>query len=144
MIALTGLKDDYTHDGRVLIELLDDRALPRSLRGSENFLELAQAYKQLNAPLGSVGLNSLRLANRSILGDDAGYGKFLVTIADITSGRDALAGEIKAALDGAAFGNQPIKEQQQDQLVRRARAIIERVADLAGGDQDQDRDNDHH
>ena len=144
MIALTGLKDDYIHDGRVLIELLDDRALPRSLRGSENFLELAQAYKQLNAPLGSVGLNSLRLANMSILGDDAGYGKFLATIAEITSRRDALAGEIKAALDGAAFGNQPIKEQQQDQLVRRARAMIERVADLAGGDQDHDRDNDHH
>jgi hypothetical protein len=143
-IALTGLKDDYIHDGRVLIELLDDRALPRSLRGSENFLELAQAYKQLNAPLGSVGLNSLRLANMSILGDDAGYGKFLATIAEITSRRDALAGEIKAALDGAAFGNQPIKEQQQDQLVRRARAMIERVADLAGGDQDHDRDNDHH
>jgi hypothetical protein len=77
MIALAGLKDDYTHDGRVLIELLDDRALPRSLRRSEHFVELAQVYKQLNAPLGSVGLNSLRLANKSILGTDATHGQFL-------------------------------------------------------------------
>ena len=66
MIALAGLKDDYAHDGRVLVELLDDRALPCVLRRSEGFVELAQIYKQLNAPLGSVGLDSLRFANRSI------------------------------------------------------------------------------
>ena len=140
MIALAGLKDDYAHDGRVLIEFLDDHALPNSLRRSENFLELAQVYKQLNAPLGSVGLNSLRFANRSILGDDAAYGKFLATIADITTQRDALAAEIKSVLDAAAFDNQPIDE-QDEHLVRRARAIIDRVADLAQRD---DHGDDHH
>ena len=143
MIALAGLKDDYAHDGRVLIEFLNDRALPRSLRRSENFLELAQVYKQLNAPVGSVGLNSLRFANRSILSDDAAYGKFLATMADITSTRDALAAEIKSVLDAAAFDNQPINERQEDQLVRRARAIIDRVADLAHEDDDH-HDNDRH
>jgi hypothetical protein len=143
MIALAGLKDDYAHDGRVLIEFLDDHALPHTLRRSENFLELAQVYKQLNAPLGSVGLNSLRFANRSILSDDAAYGKFLATIADITSRRDTLAAEIKSVLDAAAFDNQPINERQEDQLVRRARAIIDRVADLAHDDDDH-HDNDRH
>ena len=138
MMALTGLKDDYTHDGRVLIEFLDDRKLPRSLRGSESFVELARVYKQLNAPLGSVGLNSLRFANRSILSDDAVYGQFLATIADITAQRDAVAVEIKLVLDAAAFDNKPIQEPQGGQLARRARAIIDRVADLA------QRDNDHH
>ncbi len=138
MIALAGLKDDYAHDGRVLIEFLDDRKLPRSLRGSENFVELARVYKQLNAPLGSVGLNSLRFANRSILSDDAVYSQFLATIADITTQRDAVAAEIKLVLDAAAFGNQPIQEPQGGQLARRARAIIDRVADLA------QRDSDHH
>jgi arylsulfatase A-like enzyme len=142
MIALAGLKDDYTHDGRVLIEFLDDHALPKSLRRSENFLELAQVYKQLNAPLGSVGLDSLRLANRSILGDDAGYAKFLATIADITTQRDALAAEIKPLLEAAAFDNQPINERQEDQLVRRARVIIDRAADLAHDDHDHDHDHD--
>jgi hypothetical protein len=145
MIALAGLKDDYTHDGRVLIEFLEDRALPRALRRNENFLELAQAYKQLNAPVGSVGLNSLRFANRSILSDDAVYGRFLGKIADITGQRDALAAEIKPLLDAAAFDNQPINERQQDQLVRRARALIDRVADLAQDDRDHgDRDDGRH
>jgi arylsulfatase A-like enzyme len=139
MIALAGLKDDYAHDGRVLIEFLDDHALPRSLRGNENFLELAQVYKQLNAPLGSVGLNSLRFANQSILGSDAGYAKFLTTMSDITAQRDALATEIKTALDAAAFDNQRIDEHQEDQLVRRARKMIDRVEDLARNDRDHDR-----
>jgi hypothetical protein len=137
MVALAGLKDDYTHDGRVLVEFLEDRALPRSLR-SENFLELAQVYKQLNAPLGSVGRNSLRLANKSILSDDAAYGSFLAKIADITGQRDALAAEIKPVLDAAAFDNQPVNEHQEDHLVRRARAIIDRVSDLAHDDHDRD------
>jgi hypothetical protein len=140
MIALAGLKDDYAHDGRVLIEFLDDDALPRTLRRSENFLELAQVYKQLNAPVGSVGLNSLRLANRSILSDDAAYAKFLSTIADIASKRDALAAEIKSVLDAAAFDNQPINEHREDHLVRRARAIIDRIADLAHNDDHHDND----
>jgi hypothetical protein len=136
MIALAGLKDDYTHDGRVLIEFLEDRALPHALRRSENFLELAQVYKQLNAPLGSVGVDSLHFANRSILSDDAAYGKFLGKIADITTQRDALAAEIKPILDAAAFDNQPINERQEEQLVHRARAIIDRVSDLANDDHD--------
>jgi hypothetical protein len=140
MVALAGLKDDYTHDGRVLIEFLEDRALPRALRRSESFLELAQVYKQLNAPLGSVGLDSLHFANRSILSDDAAYGTFLGKMADITAQRDALAAEIKPILDAAAFDNQPINERQEQQLVHRARAIIDRVSDLAH----DDHDHDHH
>jgi hypothetical protein len=143
MIALAGLKDDYAHDGRVLIEFLDDHALPKSLRRSENFLELAQVYKQLNAPLGSVGLNSLRFANRSILGDDAAYNKFLADIADITTQRNAVAAEIKSVLDAAAFDNKPIDEHQDEQLVHRARAIIDRVADLAQRN-NHDQGDDHH
>lgn len=139
MIALAGLKDDYTHDGRVLIEFLDDRALPRSLRRSEGFIELAQIYKQLNAPLGSLGRDSLRFANRSILGDDAVYGRFLGQIADITGQRDALVAEIKPLLAAAAFDNQPIDERKTNQLVHRARALIDRVADLARNDHDHDR-----
>jgi hypothetical protein len=138
MVALAGLKDDYTHDGRVLIEFLEDRALPRALRRSESFLELAQVYKQLNAPLGSVGLDSLHFANRSILSDDAAYGTFLGKMADITAQRDALAAEIKPILDAAAFDNQPINERQEQQLVHRARAIIDRVSDLAHDDHDRE------
>jgi hypothetical protein len=132
LIALAGLKDDYEHDGRVLVEFLRDDALPISLRGNEKFVKLAQLYKQLNAPVGSVGLDSLSFANRSILGDDAGSAQFLTTIGNITTQRDALASEIKSVLEAAAFDNQRIDENQQKQLASRAQAIIDNVANLAG------------
>jgi hypothetical protein len=133
-LALVGLKDDYVHDGRVLAEWLDDRALPQGIRrGRENFVELAEVYKQLNAPLGLLGRKSLVYANRSITGADAVYSRYLSTIADITSQRDLLADKIKTALDNAAFGDKAVGEGGDDGLGHRARALIDRVQDLADG-----------
>ena len=132
MLALLGLKDSYVHDGRVLAEKLFDQALPNGIRRNrENFVELAKSYKQLNAPLGSVGRHSLAYANRSITSNDALYGQYLTKIAGVTSDRDSLATQIKTALDAAAFGNQPIDEHQEDSLGRRARKLIDQVEDLA-------------
>jgi hypothetical protein len=137
LLALVGLKDSYVHDGRVLAEKLDERAVPQGIRQSgEHFVELANLYKQLNAPVGSVGLHSLAYANRSILSDDTTYSQYLATLGGITDDRDALATEIKTALDNAAFAGKRIDERQQDSLTQRAQRIIDQVQDLAG-DRDQ-------
>jgi arylsulfatase A-like enzyme len=144
MLALVGLKDSYVHDGRVLAERLEEHALPHGIRdGVENFVELAKAYKQLNAPLGSVGRNSLVFANRSIVADDTTYAQYLATLGTVTTNRDALAGQIKAVLDNAAFAGQRVDEHIEDDLVRRANRIIDQVADLAGG-HDHGHDHDGH
>jgi hypothetical protein len=144
MLALVGLKDAYVHDGRVLAEKLDEHALPHGIRdGVENFVELATAYKQLTAPLGSVGRNSLVFANRSIVADDTTYAHYLATLGTVTTNRDALAGQIRTVLDSAAFAGQRVDERTEDDLVRRANRIIDQVADLAGG-HDHDRDDHGH
>jgi hypothetical protein len=152
MLALLGLKDSYVHDGRVMAEWLDDQALPNGIRRSrENFIELATRYKQLNATLGSVGRNSLRYANKQVTGPDTAYGAYLTTIGAFTASRDALAGTIKTVLNGAAFGNQPVDERQEDGLGRQASRLIDQMEDLANGgehrradrDHDRDRDGDH-
>jgi hypothetical protein len=136
MLALLGLKDDYTHDGRVLAEWLQPNALPQGIRQRrEDFVELAGVYKQLNAPLGLLGRKSLVFANRSIVGDDATYGRYLSKIGAITSERDALAGQIKAALNGAAFANQPVDERTEDGLGDHARRLIDKVEDLVERDE---------
>jgi hypothetical protein len=110
-MALLGLKDDYVHDARVLAEWLDARALPQGIRQNrESFIDLAEVYKQLNAPLGQLGRDSLVYANRSLTGDDATYARYLRTIGSITAERNSLAGEIKTALDNAAFGERPVGE----------------------------------
>ena len=146
MLVLLGLKDDYVHDGRVLAEDIDGRALPDGIQDrTEDFVELARLYKQLNAPLGSVGMNSLVFANRSIISDDTTYGNYLATIGSITANRDALAGQIKAVLDNAAFANKPVNERTEDGLGAQARRIIDQVEDLAEshhGHDDHDHDHD--
>ncbi len=146
LLALLGLKDSYVHDGRVLSEWMEQRALPSAIRQSrENFSELAEVYKQLNAPLGELGRASLVYANRSVTGVDTAYARYLAKISDITNQRDSLAGDIKTVLNAAAFGNQPVDERSEDGLGRRARELIDLVKDLAEKDSAEHghRDGDH-
>jgi hypothetical protein len=131
MLALVGLKDTYVHDGRVLVEHIDERARLRGLREAGEFVELARVYKQLNAPLGSLGKNSLLFANRSTVADDTTYNNYLSIIGGITTQRDALASRMKALLDGAAFGGQRIHDRQEEQLKEQGRRLIDQVEDLA-------------
>jgi hypothetical protein len=135
ILALTGLKDDYVHDGRVLVENLERHALPDSLEDSRStYIALAEAYKQINATKGSVGVNSLVYANRNIVSDDATYAKYLTTIDAITTERDALASQIITLLDGAAFKKQPIRwNDTAEDLVEQAWKLVDKVEDLANG-----------
>ena len=140
MMALLGLKDSYVHDGRVLAEWLVSSALPQGIKQrQEDFIELAEDYKQLNAPLGKLGRKSLVYANRSVTSDDTTYAKYLKKIADITSKRDALASQMKTVLNDAAFNQRPVHEGDQDGLGHRARALIDQVEDLAEQNHDHDR-----
>jgi hypothetical protein len=62
ILTLSGLGDDYGHDGRVITEVLDAQAVPQSLRAHRATLErLGAAYKQINAPLGRFGLDVIRI-----------------------------------------------------------------------------------
>lgn len=132
MMALLGLKDDYVHDGRVLAEWINQGALSSGIRQhQENFVDLVVIFKQLNAPLGELGRSSLVFANRSITGTDQTYAQYLTKIGDITTERNKLADEIKAALNGAAFGNAAIDEGSEEDLGNRARALIDRVKQIA-------------
>src|SRR3989442_11398390 len=73
ILLLLGLKDDYIHAGRALVEELKGWAVPSSVRKQgDTFLELAQVYKQINAPLGELGLNSLRISTHAIESNTAG------------------------------------------------------------------------
>ena len=148
VMALVGLTDDYVHEGRVVAEWMHEQALPKGIRSArENFVELAKVFKQLNAPKGELGRASLVWANRSITSNDKVYGRYLGQIGDITEDRDELASQIKTVLNNAAFGNRPVSEGSEDGLGRRARALIDRVQDLADSDRhdgDRDRHDDDH
>ncbi len=133
MLALLGLKDDYVQDGRVVAEWLDEHALPQGIKKNKaGFVQLAEVYKQLNAPLGELGRASMVLANRGVTGSDKTYERYLETIGGITTERDQLANQIKTALNNAAFANQPVNEFSELGLDIRARLLIDSVNVLAG------------
>ncbi len=131
IMALVGLTDDYSHDGRVLVEKLATSALPASLAASrDQYQSLAALFKQLNAPLGLVGRNSLAFANRSIIADDATYANYLTTIGNLTTNRNAVGGQISAALEAAAFGGTPLLPAQALPLIATGRTVLQQAMTL--------------
>jgi hypothetical protein len=128
VLSLAGLTDDYVHDGRVIFEILHDRILPSAVRDGENILHrLAVAYKRINAPVGPLGLASLKIATKGVESTNDGYLKVTEAIQDLSAARDAIAGAMIAALEGAAFTNQPVNEEAAEQLIHAADELLERI-----------------
>jgi hypothetical protein len=126
MLSIVGLKDDYAHDGRVLFEALDDKAVPHSLRAHQDVLsELATAYKAINAPLGPLGFNTLTgISTTALAGDDAAYAILEAQIQAITTQRNQIAAQMIDMLEDAAFNNQPIDEAKAQQLINQANDLL--------------------
>src|SRR6516164_4420588 len=135
LMLLTGLKDDYTSDGRAILELIASSALPNSLRApSETLRELGQVYKQINAPFGQLAKSTLQVSTRAITSNSNGdqtYVKLENAIANWTAERDTLAAQIKSLLDAAEFNGQPIDQTQANGLIRAGEALLERAASCA-------------
>jgi len=134
ILTLAGLSDDYVHDGRVLIQFLTVKALPRSLRAhTETLRRLGAVYKQVMAPFGKVGMAGIDVSTRALEGDDATYEQLEDALADPTADRDAIAAQMRDMLEAAAFAGQPIDEQQAKKLIKEGEKLIERAEKLAGG-----------
>jgi len=124
VMALVGIKDDYDHDGRALFEVLDGNAGSRTVRGHrETLLRLAQAYKQINAPLGSLGRQTLKTSTDALSGDDVTYTTLDGGLAKLLSRRDTLASKMIDMIEDATFDRRAIDEQL-------AKALIDDANDL--------------
>jgi hypothetical protein len=61
LMTLTGLTDDYSHDGRPVVERLNSLVLPASLvNHRETAPFLWQALKQIDAPFGPLAMATLK------------------------------------------------------------------------------------
>jgi hypothetical protein len=130
MLLLAGLKDDYAHDGRALIEDLRLDALPSTVAGGGRdvaFLLLAAAYKQINAPVGALGKATLTASTTALAGDDATYAKIEGQIGAWTTQRDALASQIIQALEDAEFNGKALNVAAAVDLTARALQLIAEV-----------------
>jgi hypothetical protein len=125
MMALVGIEDDYDHDGRALFEVFTGKAGSRTVRAHrETLLRLAAAYKQINAPLGSLGKQTLLTSTAALAGDDTTYNTLDARLAGILSSRGALAAEMIAMLEDATFDRQALDEQKAKALINQANALL--------------------
>ena len=153
ILSLLGLSDSrtdtpYLDDGRVITEILgkaDDRGKGHGNdendddddNGNGNRLErLGAAYKQINAPFGQFGLDTL-VASTNALKQPSGqtgdlrYEAIESQIANLTVERDALAGAIRGALNAQAAGTGKIDGGQARDWIKQAQSLLDRAHALA-------------
>ncbi len=109
LMYLTGLKDDYEHDGRVVTQLL---TRPNRALAAPWVSTLGACYKQLNSSVGEFGTATLQASTNAVESTSAGDGTYLHTDQALTvldRVRDALAGRIKGELEAAAFSGTPVR-----------------------------------
>ena len=102
-LALLGLKDDYLHQGRVLVEVLDRHALPRGFGDVAAYARLAQVFEQVNAPVGQFGRATLKASTAALEGgtsqNDSVFTTTTARLTDLGARRDALVATMAQVLD---------------------------------------------
>jgi hypothetical protein len=135
MMALLGLRDDYTPNGVVIGNAISLRALPRAMLSNYPTLnKLSQVYTQLEAAVGEFGLDTLAastLALASSSANDASYTGIENQLTSLGSARDALAAQMQAMLMGAEFGNTRISATAAWKLIFQGNAILAQAGALA-------------
>jgi hypothetical protein len=127
ILHLVGLTDDYTHDGRVLFEVMTPSAAGGSLDAHRDELsKLAEAYKEIEAPLGELGRRTLKgLSTQALESNDATYYQDEQEIKEITERRDRIAEPMIAMLEAAESDNRPIDPGKAGELIWEAHELIE-------------------
>jgi len=135
MMTLLHLRDDYTHDGRVLADFINPSALPQSLREHQGTLAaLAAIFKEINAPVNQLGLDTLKISTAALESkstNDATYTNLENQLMTFTNQRNSLAAQMISMLEGAAFHGHAINEHQADQLIFQALELLEQVHHMA-------------
>jgi hypothetical protein len=129
LMYLTGLKDDYEHDGRVVTQILSH---PSEALSGNAVASLGACYKQLNSSVGEFGTDTLIADTAAVNSNTTGDAAFLATdqvLAGLEKARDALALKIKAELEAAAFSDTPVYGAQGQTFA--CQALISAAAHLA-------------
>ena len=112
LMYLTGLTDDYEHDGRVITQIL---AHPDAALRPAGVTALGECYKQMNSSVGVFGTDTLEAATKAVEGHSAKdqvYKHTDLALTGLDVIRDRLAEQIKGELEAAAFRGTPIPARQ--------------------------------
>jgi hypothetical protein len=133
IMALTGLQDSYEPDGAALVDFLDTAAVSRDLRAHhESLVRLREVYKQIAAPFGAYGMDTLVASTRGIAStDESVYEGIETQIDSLTSQRDALEAQMRTALTNATFGGPLASEQHLKAMIEQGQDILAQAHALA-------------
>ena len=112
-------------DGRILFEVLQPSALPASLASdAPEILQLAQAFKQLNAPLGAFSLAALNISTEASLHATTAQGRAEdAQLAEFVNLRNALAGQLQTTINASVQGT-PLDRAQAAGLLMQSNALM--------------------
>ena len=135
MLALAGLRNDYTPDGRVISQVLKNGALTHSMREHAAALtQLGTVYKEINAPFGPLSFDVLSASTRALSSgssaDDSTYSAISSRITSLTNDRDALAAQMRDVLTNAAFGGPVPTTSQIYDLASQGNTLLMRANQL--------------
>jgi hypothetical protein len=135
MMLLLGLKDDYKHDGRALVENMAGTAIPNAIKMNESsFLSLADAYEKINAPLGQLALDTLKISTQALKSNSPGdstYNKLENQLINFTNQRDAIKNQMIKLLGDVEFEGKAIDPQKAQALITQANILLDQVRRLA-------------
>jgi hypothetical protein len=143
MMAILGLRDDYSYDGVVIGQALANNPGPvkSSLFHDPNQLgiyeSLAQMYDQINAPTGQFAMSTLVISTHALQSNtpgDATYTYLEGQLSSMTTQRDALASQMNAILESVAMGNpgpHHIDPNQVSQLIAQGQSLLTQAGELA-------------
>jgi hypothetical protein len=131
IMALTGLKDDYVTDGRVLYEASSSRT---ALGANATNKALAVLYEKLNAPFQQFANDTLAASTKALQSaDEARYTSTETALTGLAKRRDYVAGKIKTALWRATFLNKPPKASLVRNWVTAGNKVLAEAAALRKG-----------
>jgi hypothetical protein len=134
VLRLVGLRSDYPMDGRVLIQDLRKKALPRSLKAHARTLRrLGAVYKKVMAADGQFAHETLAGVTLGIAStSEAQYAATDARLTRLGDRRDRIATRMRDVLASAAAGHR-VRQRAMRVLILRGRLLLADAAAFAGG-----------
>ena len=135
LLALAGLEDSYTADGRVLFEAVEDGVLPSTVADQRALLTgLGRDFKRINAPVGDLAMATLSPATAALEGpSEARLAEVDAALDALATRRAELASRMVAALEAAAFSGQRLDPAQVAGMQQEAQALLAAASALSPG-----------
>jgi hypothetical protein len=119
----------------VLSEVISPAALPPAMNEHQALLlRLGQAYTAIEAPVGPLGLATLRASTRALVSrspGDVSYRRIERQLMRLGTKRNTVGGRMRGLLLGAAFGSQPLNVPVARHLIAEARQLLHLASQLA-------------